>query len=128
MKCRAKDERMKRAHSMHSSYRYTLPLILNCITFTDVDDSLTMENMVSVMSLLTHEDWKFIWHQFIPEEQLHVIDNKSSSPEERTRLCCKHYLSRCPSTSWPSIAIILCRNGEASAMEKAKTFLPPKGS
>ena len=28
VKCRAKDEQMKQAHSMHSSYRYTLPLIL----------------------------------------------------------------------------------------------------
>ena len=80
------------------------------------------------MVLLTHEDWKYVWNQFIPKEQLDVIENKSLSPDERTRSCCRHYIRYCPTASWRDIARKLCRNAEASALEKTKTFLPPKGA
>ena len=91
------------------------------------DPSLTLENMMSVMSNLVHEDWTFVWCQLVPKEQLAVIENKSPTSEERTHFCCSHYVSSCPTASWQDIARKLFHDEEVAAVQKATLFLPPKG-
>ena len=93
-----------------------------------LEPSLTVENVVSVMSLLAHENWKFIWCNLVPREQLDVIENRSSSAEERIHYCCSYYVNRCPTSSWQDVARKLFRDSETAAVEGAKAFLPPKGN
>ena len=102
-------------------------IILSYFVITS-DPSLTVENLVSVMSLLAHENWKFIWCNLVPREQLDVIENRSSSAEERIHYCCSYYVNRCPTSSWQDVARKLFRDSETAAVERAKAFLPPKGS
>ena len=103
-----------------------------------VDPSLTVENVTDVMEKVT-EDRRQLWEIVLEiiyhgyEQQTRVymyfdeIYSSHSSEREQTHACSDMYVNYYPESSWEHLTSQLYKEDEMTAVEQARTFLPPRG-
>ena len=61
-------------------------------------------------------------HDYIDE-----IYSSHSSDKEKTHTCSDTYVNCCPESSWEHLTSMLYEEGEMTAVDQARPFLPPRG-
>ena len=116
------------------------------------DPTLTVENVTDVMEKVTEDKRRKVWGAvfrygkycggqrgpdvsrppalllppFEPEI-LKEIYSSHSSEKEKTHACSDVYVNCRPESSWEHLTSLLYKEEEASALDRARPFLPPRG-
>ena len=98
--------------------------------YTDIDDSLTVDNVTKVMELVTADRIIKVWEWLrVPESLVKMITGNLSTTKEKTRACVDLYLNCRPyKPSWERIVSALYERGEMAAAREAKPFHHQNGN
>ena len=105
--------------------------MLLCIILPSIaDPTLTTDSVAEVMELVN--DWKSLNHYYItqivvPDTRLREIQQRCSTQRDIAHECASYYIHCHPQSSWIHLAGRLYRQGEFTAVEKLKPFLPLRG-
>ena len=92
------------------------------------DDSLTVDNVIKVMEMVTADKIIKVWKRLdVPESLVKMITGNLSTTKEKTRACVDLYLNCHPKPSWKDITSALYQCGELAAAKEAKSFLQQNG-
>ena len=87
------------------------------------DDSLTVDNVIKVMEMVTADKIMKVWKRLdVAESLVKMITGNLSSTKEKTRACVDLYLNCHPKSSWNDITSVLYKHGEMAAAREAKPF------
>ena len=116
---------------------------LECLTFSlstcHADPTLTVENVIDVMEKVTEDRRRQVWETVLKimyygyEQTTRVyayfdeIYRSHSSEREKTHACSDMYVNCHPESSWEHLTSHLYKEDEMTAVEQARTFLPPRG-
>ena len=95
------------------------------------DATLMTDNVADVMELVN--DWYSLQHGtltgpvIIPQYRFSAIKEKCSTKRELANECASYYVQCHPQPSWTYLASCLYNQGEYSAVEKLKPYLPLRG-
>ena len=104
-------------------------MMMICVLISD--PTLTTVNVTSVMELV--KDWNslrrgvFTSDHVIPRPRLDAIRSSCSTNREIASECASYYVHCYPQPSWTRLARHLYEEGEFTAVEKCKPFLPLRG-
>ena len=95
--------------------------------FTDA--SLTVENLIKVMELVSADRFMDVWRRLhVPESVVTMISGHLSTTKEKTPLLVDNYLNCHPDVaSWERITRALYDCHEMTAARQAKVFCPQNG-
>ena len=103
--------------------------MMMCVLISD--STLTTVNVTSVMELV--KDWDSLiavvigTFIIIPGHRLGAIRGSCSTNREIASECASYYVHCRPQPSWTHLVRHLYKNGEFTAVEKCKPFLPLRG-
>ena len=99
-----------------------------------------MENVADVMEKVTEDRRRQVWETVLEIKDhygfeqatrvyiyLDEIYSSHSSEREKTRACSDMYINCHPESSWEHLTSQLYKEDEVTAVEQARTFLPPRG-
>lgn len=114
---------------MHGRY---LHFVEDLVTLLYTESTLTVENVVFVMTHWELQNWKVAFvvkdWEIVPQSQLDVIENKCSTIDECYHECATFYLKYNHKASWRDLAERMYKSGaESASLEAVKPYLPPKG-
>ena len=114
---------------------YLQSLFMSCI-----DPTLTVENVTDVMEKITEDRRRQVWQTVLRiidhygyEQKARVniyfdkIYSSHSSEGEKTHAYSDMYVNCHPESSWEHLTSHLYKEDEVTAIEQARTFLPPRG-
>ena len=111
-------------------------MMMMCVLISD--STLTTVNVTSVMELVKKLDSlcggttiiqgaEIVLHFIIPDHRLDVIRSSCSTNRELASEYASYYVHCYPQPSWTHLASCLYWEGEFTAVEKCKPFLPLRG-
>ena len=94
------------------------------------DPSLTTDSVTKVMELIN--DWSsldspYYVKKIVSHSQLVLIQQRCSTKREIANECASYYIHNHPLSSWIHLARSLYSEGEFTAVDKLKPFLPLRG-
>ena len=104
-------------------------MMMMCVLISD--STLTTANVTSVMELV--KDWDSLHRGIlesdlvIPYHRLDAIRSSCSTNREIAGECASYYVHCYHQPSWTHLARLLYEQGELTAVEKCKPFLPLRG-
>ena len=93
------------------------------------DASLTIDNLIKVMELVSADRFMEVWKGLgVPESVVTMISGHLSTTKEKTRACVDLYLNCHPDVaSWEGITSVLFDCHEMTAARQSKGFCPQDG-
>ena len=92
------------------------------------DATLTVDNVTTVMELVTADRMMEVWGRLgVHKSLVEMATRNLLTPKKKTRACVDLYLNCHPNTSWKNIATGLYRCEEMAAAKEAKTFYHQNG-
>ena len=104
-------------------------MMMMCVLISD--STMTTANITSVMELV--KDWDSLSNPYyssediIPDHRLDAIRSSCSTNREIASECASYYVHCHHQPSWTHLARRLYWEGELTAVEKCKPFLPLRG-
>ena len=112
-----------------------------------LDPTLTVENVTDVMEKVTVDKRRQVWKKVIKygtsfssagvhvvslsrPEKREIVDeiySSHSSEEEKTHIFSDMYVNCRPESSWKHLTTLLYEEDEMTAVDQARSFLPPRG-
>ena len=86
-----------------------------------LDSTLTVKNVTDVMEKVTVNKRRQVW------ERVLEIYSSHSSEEEKTHTFSDVYVNCHPESSWEHLTSLLYKEDEMTAVDQARSFLPPRG-
>ena len=117
-----------------------LELLTFSLSICHADPTLTVENVSDVIEKVTEDRRRKVWETVLEivyyddsEQTTRVyayfdeIYSSHSSEREKTHACSDMYVNCHPVSSWEHLTSHLYEEDEMTAVEQARTFLPPRG-
>ena len=95
-----------------------------------LDPTFTAENVANVMKKVVLGKRKQVWMRILRWEARSYVENVysgSSTEMNRILACSNTYVHCCPESSWEDLTSLLYEQDEATAVDQAEPFLPPRG-
>ena len=87
-----------------------------------------VNNVSDVMGKVTADKRRKMWWRVLQSSPIvEKIYNIHSSENERICACSDVYVNSCPYSSWEPLASLLYEKDEMTAVDQARSFLPPRG-
>jgi hypothetical protein len=95
-----------------------------------VDPTLTVENVTDVIEKVTEDRRRQVWEKVLRiDGYVDEMYGSHSSEKEKTmsNACSDVYVDCHPESSWEHLTSLLYKQDEMTAVDRARTFLPPRG-